>query len=176
MVVGPAAALAAEREKPQSPIDIRGKLHDFQRDTGKLLNEFEDAFILKNRTFEDQLRATYRTAEQAVRDDIATADDWKKAQRDGREKFRKLETDMRQQVRLRREEGELEFLRFQKTREDELKSFFEGLENDILEYRKDPGYSQARSDLSEGKSELRDNLSKFRERIRSHRPADRAWE
>lgn len=165
---------------PPAGLDLRAKILEFTRTHRQSLNAFEDNFISLERAFNDRMRHTLRDAEAQITEAMAAEGDWKKAKRDAKDATRRIQGDMKQQVRIQREQFELEILRFTKEREAAVKGFYDNMKSQIAPYRNDKdysrGYAQADADLNEAKSELMESISNFKTLVKNLKPKENFWE
>ncbi len=161
----PALALA-------SSVDLRQKASDYEKQLWQKQWTFEDQWIQAQRLLADTLRKQARDEATQSSDSLAKADDWKKARDEQRAKRRSFEAESRQRAKVRREQLELELLKFVQERQTEAKAFIAGLESDLASFKKDPSYRKAEADLRELESELSSGLQSWREKMKSFESRD----
>jgi hypothetical protein len=153
-------------------MNLRAKFVDFNKHESQKRWQIEDQITLKERAFQDELTHSMRVAELTHQDQILNAPDWKQAKRDYREKTRNLNSELRQKIRVHREQFELEWLATQRAQEKDMKDFLDPMEEEFKKNRNNPAYEKARSDFDTGKEELRDDYSKWKERVKQMKTPD----
>jgi hypothetical protein len=153
-------------------MNLRAKFVDFNKQVDQKRWLIEDQITLKERAFQDGLTRSLRAAELANQDQILNASDWKQAKRDYRDKTRNQNQELRQKIRVHREQFELEWLAIQRAQEKDMKDFLEPIENEFKKNRNNPAYEKASSDFDAGKDELKDEYTKWKERVKELKTPD----
>ena len=153
-------------------MNLRAKFVDFNKQEDQKRWLIEDQITLKERAFQDELTRSLRAAELANQDQVLNASDWKQAKRDYRDKTRNQNQELRQKIRVHREQFELEWLAIQRAQEKDMKDFLEPMENEFKKNRSNPAYEKASSDFDAGKDELKDEYSKWKERVKEMKTPD----
>ena len=153
-------------------MNLRAKFVDFNKQEDQKRWLIEDQITLKERAFQDELTRSLRAAELANQDQVLNASDWKQAKRDYRDKTRNQNHELRQKIRVHREQFELEWLAIQRAQEKDMKDFLEPMENEFKKNRSNPAYEKASSDFDAGKDELKDEYSKWKERVKEMKTPD----
>jgi hypothetical protein len=164
------------KDEVTSELDLRGRLQQFGHELRAKAWEIEDRWIGGERAFVDGLRKELRDTQSRISDESAALPDWRKAKRELRAKTRQFEKELKQKVKIHREQLELELLGFERDRQREIQDFVDSIEREIARFKKDPGYSRARSDLSEARSELRSFLKEWKSRLKSLKTKEAFWQ
>lgn len=172
--------LADSKKDPDSPetkesLDLRRKYHEFSRALKKAQEKAEDTAIAAERVFLDELRRTYRVAESEWAEMVAKAPDWQKAKREVDERRRGLERDLNQRLKVKREELELTAQRFKREQEDLYKKFSAEMDDRLADYRKDPDFRKAESDLRSLRDDARSMVQRFYDKMRGRRLQENSW-
>ncbi len=165
----PGAKAAATPNETEEGLDLKKRFHEFAREAFRLRWELEDKWVNADRTFLDELRKTIRDADTKARDEVLGGIDWKRARREAKDRRRVLLADIKQRIKVKREQLELELMRFQQDREKELKEFMEKLELDLATYSKDKAFQRARDDFRNAREELRNELKRWHSWMRAQR-------
>jgi hypothetical protein len=153
-------------------MNLRAKFVDFNKQEDQKRWLIEDQITLKERGFQDDLTRSLRAAELANQDQILNAPDWKQAKRDYRDKTRNFRSELRQKIRVHREQFELEWLSIQRAQEKDMKDFLEPMQDEFKKNRSNPAYEKASSDFDAGKDELKDEYSQWKERVKEMKTPD----
>lgn len=162
-------------EKPGAPaqteegLDLKKRFHEFAREAFRKRWELEDRWVTEDRAFIDELRRTIRDSDAKARDEVASSLDWKRARKEAKERRRTLLADVKQRIKVKREQLELDLMRFQQEREKELREFMEKLEADLATYSKDKAFQRARDDFRQAREELRNELKRWHSWMRAQR-------
>lgn len=153
-------------------MNLRAKFVDFNKQESQKRWLIEDQITMKERAFQDDLTHWMRTNELANQDQILGAPDWKQAKRDYRDKNRNFNSELRQKIRVHRDQFDLEFLAIQRVQEKDMHDFLDPMEDEFKKNRNNPAYEKARSDFDEGKEELRDSYQRWKERVKEMKTPD----
>jgi dsDNA-specific endonuclease/ATPase MutS2 len=113
----------------------------------------------------------WREGIQKGLDQIKAAPNWKQAQRTNRDQMRTLVNELRQKIRVHREEFQLTFLATTNELEKDLKDFLTPIE-DEFRASKSEAYKKAESDFENSRDELKDQLHAWRDRVKELRTPD----
>jgi hypothetical protein len=161
---------------PADGLDLRLRFQRFNSERSRSLWAFEDQLIQDERSLVDRMRNELRLYEIEYGQKIEAGTEWSRARREYKESLRKYQGELKQQIKIRREEFELKILRFMSEREVEQKAFLDELDGELKKLSKAPGIGQARSDFESARTEIRESLSRFRDRMRNSRPKENFWE
>jgi outer membrane lipopolysaccharide assembly protein LptE/RlpB len=160
-----------EKGKQVEPVpgslDLKQKFHEYAKVLQQMLWQTEDQYIARHREFRDKLKGAKRELDKQLDTLMDQGTDWKKAKKEISDKTKAFEKDVRQQEKVQWEQFQLELLRFQQSREAELKDFATGIEQELLPYKKHPAYSQAHEDFRLFRDELRDEIRDFASRMKT---------
>jgi hypothetical protein len=175
--VGPLSwAQQPEPSRVSEDLDLRAKFQKFASERSQALWKFEDQLIQDQRNLMDRMRNELRLFEIEYGQKIQEGTDWAKAKRDYQALLRKQQQELKQQVKIRREELELRIMRFVQEQESQQKALIDEMDSRIKEFSKTPGVNKARSDFESARNDLRESLNKFKERMRNSKPKENFWE
>jgi hypothetical protein len=175
--VGPLSwAQQPEASRISEALDLRAKFQKFASERSQALWKFEDQLIQDQRNLMDRMRNELRLFEIEYGQKIQEGTDWAKAKRDYQASLRKQQQELKQQVKIRREELELRIMRFVQEQEAQQKALIDEMDSRIKEFSKTPGVNKARSDFESARNDLRESLNKFKERMRNSKPKENFWE
>jgi hypothetical protein len=153
-------------------MNLRAKFVDFNKQEDQKRWLIEDQITLKERAFQDELTRSMRAADLTNQDQILSAPNWQQAKRDYRDKNRNFNSELRQKIRVHRDQYELEFLTIQRAQEKDMKDFLEPMEDEFKKNHSNAAYEKARSDFDTGKEELRDDYQRWKERVKDMKTPD----
>jgi hypothetical protein len=153
-------------------MNLRAKFVDFSKQEDQKRWMVEDQITMKERAFQDSIKAYMRDSELKAQDAVLQAPDWKQAKRDYRDKTRNLTYEVRQRIRVHREQFELEWISVQRDQEKDMRDFLDPMEAEFKKNRQNPAYEKAQSDFEAGREDVRDEYSKWKEHIRELKTTD----
>jgi hypothetical protein len=153
-------------------MNLRAKFVDFNKQEDQKRWLIEDQITLKERAFQDELTRSMRAGELNNQDQILSAPNWQQAKRDYRDKNRNFNSELRQKIRVHRDQYELGFLAIQRAQEKDMKDFLEPMEDEFKKNHSNAAYEKARSDFDTGKEELRDEYQRWKERVKDMKTPD----
>jgi hypothetical protein len=153
-------------------MNLRAQFVEFTKreDTKRWM--IEDVLISQEKQFQDSLRQYSRDFELKAQDQILQAPDWKTSKRDYREKTRNLNSELRQRIRVHREEFELHWLQIQRDQEKDLKEFLDPIAAVFKKNRNNQAYEKAEPDFESARDDVREDYSKWKEKTRDLKTPD----
>jgi hypothetical protein len=152
-------------------LNLRDKITDFSKSANQKRWKIEDRIVQRERDFQDGIMEEWREAIQKGLDQIKQAPDWKQAQRANRDQMRAVVADLRQKIRVHREEFQLSFLATTNELEKDLKDFLSPIEQEFKK-NKSEAYQKAEGDFESARDELKDDLHAWRDRVKELRTPD----
>ena len=153
-------------------MNLRAKFVDFNKQEDQKRWLIEDQITMKERAFQDELTRSMRATELTNQDQILSAPNWQQAKRDYRDKTRNFNSELRQKIRVHRDQYDLDFLAIQRAQEKDMKDFLGPMEDEFKNNRNNAAYEKARSDFDTGKEELRDEYQRWKDRVKDMRTPD----
>jgi hypothetical protein len=153
-------------------MNLRAQFVDFTKQEEQKRWIIEDLLIADEKTFQDDLRKYARDFELKAQDSILQAADWKTSKRDYRDKTRNLNSELRQRVRVHREDFELRWLKIQREQEKDMKDFLDPIAAEFKKNRSNPAYEKAEPDFEGARDDLKEDYSKWKEKTRDLKTPD----
>jgi hypothetical protein len=153
-------------------MNLRAKFVEFTKQEEQKRWIIEDLLISDEKKFQDDLRKYQRDFELKAQDDILQAPDWKTSKRDYRDKTRNLNSELRQRVRVHREDFELRWLKIQREQEKDMKDFLDPIAAEFKANRNNPAYEKAEPDFETARDDLKDDYAKWKEKTRDLKTPD----
>jgi hypothetical protein len=153
-------------------MNLRAQFVDFNKREDVKRWLVEDSLINQEKAFQDGLRKYQRDFELKAQDSLLQSADWKTGKKEYREKSRNLNSELRQRVRVHREEFELHWLEIQRGQEKDLKDFLSPIEAEFKKNHSNPAYEKAEPDFESARDDLRDDYSKWKEKTRDLKTPD----
>lgn len=147
-------------------LDLRAKIVDYSKSVQPKRWHIEDELTHRERLFQDGLMQEYRDTITKGLQQLKDQGDWKQAQRAYRELVRNEVRELRQKVRLHREEFELTYLASANEMEKDLKEFLAPFEDEFKK-NKSEAYQKAQSDFDSSRDNLKEELSSWKERLKN---------
>jgi hypothetical protein len=153
-------------------MNLRAKFVDFAKQENLKRWQIEDEMVFKERTFQDGLRTYIRDTQTQGQDAILQAPDWKQAKRDYRDKMRNTNAEVRQRIRIHRDQFDLYWLKVQRDQDQDIKDFIQPIEAEFKKNRDNPAYDKALPDFETARDDLREDYSKWKEQIKDLKTSD----
>ena len=152
-------------------LNLRDKVVNFSKAANQKRWQIEDRIVQRERQFQDGIMEEWREAIQKGLDQIKAAPDWKQAQRANRDQMRAVIGELRQKIRVHREEFQLSFLAATNDLEKDLKDFLTPLE-ETFRTNKSDAYKKAEDDFQSSRDDLKEQLHAWRDRVKELRTPD----
>jgi hypothetical protein len=153
-------------------MNLRAKFVEFTKQEEQKRWIIEDLLIADEKKFQDDLRKYSRDFELKAQDEILQAPDWKTSKRDYRDKTRNLNSELRQRVRVHREDFELRWLKIQREQEKDMKDFLDPIAAEFKANRNNAAYEKAEPDFESARDDLKDDYAKWKEKTRDLKTPD----
>jgi hypothetical protein len=152
-------------------LDLRDKITEYSKSANLKRWQIEDKLTSRERSFQDGIMQEYRETVTKGLDQIEKAPNWKQALRTYRDQMRSEISELRQKVRVHREEFQLTFLATSNEMDKDLKDFLAPLEESFRKNKSD-AYQKAENDFQSSRDDLREDLRNWKDRIKDLRTQD----
>jgi hypothetical protein len=153
-------------------MNLRAQFVEFTKREDLKRWAIEDMLVNQEKIFQDSLRKYQRDFELKAQDQILQAPDWKTSKRDYRDRTRNLNQELRQRVRVHREEFELHWIEIQRDQEKDIKEFLDPIAAEFKKNHNNPAYDKAEPDFESARDDVKEDYSKWKEKTRDLKTLD----
>ncbi|MGK5088507.1 hypothetical protein WDW86_13190 [Bdellovibrionota bacterium FG-2] len=157
-------------------LNFRASFAEFSKEMRVKRRALEEKWLKGERDFSDELRNALRIAEDQFAEVVAQSGDWKAAKRDFQKKKLSLIKELKQRVKIRREELELELIRVEREQDEAMRKLISELDTELKQFKKEKQFQKARDDFQDASADLKTELSQWKNRMKAIKMKEAVWE